>query len=203
MKNLALLGSTGSIGTQALKVVERYSDRLKVVALAARSSMALLAEQIARHKPEIVSVQGPDEASLLSSLIKNVDRKPEILHGISGLKTVSTFDRVDSVLNGVVGAAGFIPTLAALRSGKEVLLANKESMVMAGELIREILDGGSGRIIPVDSEHSAIYQCLHGNDSKGVRKIILTGSGGPFRLLPMEKSIQSMRLSRVLRVIFL
>lgn len=187
MKNLAVLGSTGSIGTQAIKVVERYPDSLNVVALAAGSNIELLVEQIRAHKPAIVSVMGPDEAIRLKNLVHGYSNQPEIVYGCDGLREIVNQPQVESVLNGLVGATGFIPTLTALRKNKEVLLANKESLVMAGGLIRNILDSGNGSIVPVDSEHSAIYQCINGNRCQGLARLILTASGGPFRTRPVEE----------------
>ncbi len=186
-KSLAILGSTGSIGTQALDVVSRNPDRLRVVTLAAATSVELLAEQIRQHKPSLVSVRGPKEAGLLESLIKDDSHQPEIVSGPAGLKRSVTHPDVTSVLNGLVGASGFAPTLDGLGTGREVLLANKESLVMAGDLIRDLLRSGSGSLIPVDSEHSAIFQCLGDRlEHPGLEKIILTASGGPFLNRPAE-----------------
>jgi 1-deoxy-D-xylulose-5-phosphate reductoisomerase len=187
MKKIAILGSTGSIGTQAVNVVRRYPDRLTIIALAVGNNIQLLDSQIREFSPLVVSVHGPSEASALSDLISDLERKPEILYGTDGLTAISSIDNVDSILNGVVGSVGFLPTLTALEAGREVLLANKESLVMAGDLIRGLLDSGNGKIIPVDSEHSAIYQCLDGKSHTNLSRIILTGSGGPFRTLPKEQ----------------
>ncbi len=182
MKTVAILGSTGSIGTQALEVVERNPDRLRIVALSAATSIDLLAHQVRTFAPSIVSVRGPDEATALKKLLSGLDKLPEIVHGPDGLMDVAKHPDASSVLNGLVGSIGFAPTLAALRKGREVLLANKESLVMAGELIRQELESGRGSLVPVDSEHSAIYQCLGGRaDHPGMSRIILTASGGPFR----------------------
>ena len=186
MKAVAILGSTGSIGTQALDVVTRNPDLLRVTALAAGSRMDLLADQIRTHNPSLVSVRGDDESVKLKNLLSEMPDPPEIVCGVEGCKRVACFPDADSVLNGLVGSVGLPPTLAALRAGREVLLANKESMVMAGEIIRKLLASGSGSLIPVDSEHSAIYQCLGGRaEHPGLVRIILTASGGPFRDRPI------------------
>ncbi len=182
MKTISVLGSTGSIGTQALEVVERNPDRLRVAALAAGSRVELLADQVRRFHPQIVSVKGPREEESLTALLKGTPDRPKIVHGPDGIRQAALHQDVTSVLNGLVGSVGLSPTLAALRSDREVLLANKESMVMAGELIRRLLKEGKGPLVPVDSEHSAIYQCLGGRlDHPGISRIILTASGGPFR----------------------
>ena len=181
MKTPAILGSTGSIGTQALEVVSRNPDRLRVGALAAGTRIELLAAQIRDYHPAIVAVRGADEAEALAQLLIGMDDFPEIVYGAEGLELAATHPQVDCVLNGLVGAVGLVPTLAALRSDRRVLLANKESLVMAGEIIRQLLDSRLGSIVPVDSEHSAIYQCLGGwLDHPGIARIILTASGGPF-----------------------
>jgi 1-deoxy-D-xylulose-5-phosphate reductoisomerase len=181
MITAAILGSTGSIGTQALDVISRNPDRLSVGALAAGARIEDLARQVTVFKPRLVAVKGPSEAASLNKLLAGMDSRPEIVHGPSGLELAATLPGIDSVLNGLVGSVGLAPTLAALRSNRRVLLANKESLVMAGEIIQSILESGSGSIIPVDSEHSAVYQCLGGNlRKKGISRIILTASGGPF-----------------------
>ena len=181
MKSVAILGSTGSIGTQALDVIRRHPDSLRAFSLAAATRMELLAAQVRAYHPEIVSVLARPEAEKLAGLIRDISPLPEIVYGPEGLLKATLYPGVTTVLNGLVGAVGFKPTLESLRDNREVLLANKESLVMAGEIIRGLLREGSGSLIPVDSEHSAIYQCLGGRaDHPGLSKIILTASGGPF-----------------------
>jgi len=181
MKTVAVLGSTGSIGRQALEVVERNPDRLRIASLAASTSVETLSEQVRRHRPSLVSVKGPAEVAELQKLIRGMPDPPEIVDDADGLEKAALHPDASSVLNALVGSAGFAPTLTALRAGREVLLANKESLVMAGEIIRDLLDRGSGTLVPVDSEHSAIFQCLGGRlDRKDISRIILTASGGPF-----------------------
>ena len=187
MFSCAILGSTGSIGTQALDIVKRYPDRLNVLTLAAGTRIELLAEQIRTFHPKAVAVKGPEETKALRNLL-GVEKETEIVWGADGLEYVTCYKGVDTVLNGLVGAIGLVPTLAALRSNLRVLLANKESLVMAGELIRGLIDSGHGSLIPVDSEHSAIFQCLGGTlFHPGLSRIILTASGGPFRDRPIEE----------------
>jgi 1-deoxy-D-xylulose-5-phosphate reductoisomerase len=164
---VAILGSTGSVGTTALKVLARHTDRFRVAALTAFANDDLLREQVAAFHPAF------------AELVKNGGREC--------LVRAATRDDVDIVLNAVVGAAGLDATLAALESGKRVALANKETLVMAGHLVRAAMERGGGEIIPVDSEHSAILQCMSGRKGEDVRRVVLTASGGPFRDWPRDK----------------
>jgi len=188
MKKLAIVGSTGSIGQNTLKVVHHLPDRFEVFALAAHSSVALLAEQIAVFQPKVVTLM---ETSRLDDLTRHCRergiRLPEILTAEEGLRAIVSAPEVDVVVSGAVGAAGLLPTLAAVEAGKIVALANKESMVLAGELIRRTASRTGARIIPVDSEHSAIDQCLRSGRPEEVRRLILTASGGPFRDTPKDQ----------------
>ena len=170
MRGVALLGSTGSIGTTALRVIDRQRDRFRVAALTAFANTSLLAEQVARYEPSFVG--------LVNNGGSPTDRWRT---GRDCLVEAATRSDVDIVLNAVVGAAGLDATLAALEAGKRVALANKETLVMAGDLARAAARRGGGEIVPVDSEHSAILQCLAGRQSSDVRRVILTASGGPFR----------------------
>ncbi|MGE5553207.1 MAG: 1-deoxy-D-xylulose-5-phosphate reductoisomerase [Betaproteobacteria bacterium] len=179
MRRVTILGSTGSIGTQALEVIEAHPNEFRVVGLAAGRRMDLLAEQIRRHHPDWVVVAGTAEADTLRALL-GTDARPEIAWGEQALQEAGSAP-AEVVLVAVVGARGLPPTLAALEAGRTVALANKESLVVGGALVRSILASGKGRLIPVDSEHSAVFQCLEGAKRKEVRRIILTASGGPFR----------------------
>ena len=170
MKQIAILGSTGSIGTAALRVLQRQRDHFRVVALTAYSNAALLREQAAVHRPSFVGLVTGD-----------AERAPEWGSGVACLVEAAVREDVDIVLNATVGAAGLDATLAALRAGKRVALANKETLVMGGELVVDAAARGGGEIVPVDSEHSAILQCLAGRDASAVRRVVLTASGGPFR----------------------
>jgi len=170
MRGIALLGSTGSIGTTALRVLDRQRDRFRVAALTAFANTALLEQQAARFQPSFVGLVGD-----------GADHDSRWRTGERCLVDAATRDDVDIVLNAVVGAAGLDATLAALEAGKRVALANKETLVMAGELTRAAAKRGGGEIVPVDSEHSAILQCMAGRRSGDIRRVILTASGGPFR----------------------
>jgi 1-deoxy-D-xylulose-5-phosphate reductoisomerase len=188
MKKLAIIGSTGSIGQNTLKVVNHLPGRFQVFALAAHSSVSLLAEQIAAFQPRVVTLM---ESSRVDDLARHCRergiRLPEILTAEDGLRAIVSSPEVDVVVSGAVGAAGLLPTLAAVEAGKTVALANKESMVLAGELLRRTALRTGARIIPIDSEHSAIDQCLRSGRPEEVRRLILTASGGPFLHTPKEQ----------------
>ena len=186
MKQLAILGSTGSIGCNTLKLVEMFPDRFKVKALTAKNNVELLAEQIERFNPEIAVLFDDQHAERLRKKLNN-NKTVEILCGKEGYLTAASCKSVDMVVSAMVGAAGLLPTIAAIDAGKAVALANKETLVMAGEIVMKKAMNSGTRIFPVDSEHSAIFQCLHGNNIKDLDKIILTGSGGPFLRKPVNE----------------
>lgn len=177
-KKVSILGSTGSIGRQTLEVISAFKDDFEVVALACGSNINLILEQIREHKPKFVSVKSADLAKELKT--KTEDINTEILWGEVGLEFVSSCSS-DIVVNGLVGATGLKPTISALSNGRRVAFANKETLVIAGDLIRNLLKEKNGEIIPLDSEHVAIHQCLIGAKKEEVKRIILTASGGPFR----------------------
>ena len=182
-KGIAILGSTGSIGCNTLRVVESLgSERFRVVALGAGSNVEKLADQVAKHLPEVVSVATEAAAHDLRARLfaKNIDL-PRILVGEAGLVEVATHATADCVVSATVGAIGFVPTLRALEAGKRVALANKETLVMAGELMTRAARESDAELLPVDSEHNALHQCLKGESYDEVRRIVLTASGGPFR----------------------
>lgn len=185
VSRLAILGSTGSIGTQALEVVREVPDRFDVVALAAGTSVEILARQIEEFRPELAVVRGAEEEHLLleSLRARGCTSHVRVLSGRDGLLSAATHEQADMVLNALVGSVGLEPTIEALRAGKDVALANKETLVVGGHIIADVLAGCSSRIFPVDSEHSAIVQCLSGESLDRVRRLILTASGGPFRTL--------------------
>lgn len=178
VRRLAILGSTGAIGTRALQVVDAFPDRLQVVALAAGRNLDLLISQVQKYHPRLVSVETVALAEELAARLEGV--KPVIVAGEDGLKAVATHPEAQMVLSAVSGAAGLIPTLAAIEAGKDVALANKESLVMAGPLLMERIEARRVRLIPVDSEHAAVFQALQGRAKDSVRRIILSASGGPF-----------------------
>jgi 1-deoxy-D-xylulose-5-phosphate reductoisomerase len=184
VKRLALLGSTGSIGTQTLDVAAAFPDRFSVVALAAGRRVDDLARQVERFRPELVSVATPDAAQALRDALGSP--APAIAVGAEGLEAVATAD-ADLVVSALVGAVGLAPTLAAIRAGRDVALANKEVLVMAGALVLRAVRAHGVRLLPVDSEHSAIFQVLAGQRRADLRRIVLTASGGPFRTWSAER----------------
>ena len=183
LRGVSILGSTGSIGCNTLRVVESLGpERFRVVALGAGQNVAKLADQISRHQPDLVSVQTEEAAEQLKAELRRRDiPPPRIAIGESGLIDVATHAEADCVVSGTVGAVGFVPTLRALEAGKRVALANKETLVMAGELMTRAAAKSGAELLPVDSEHNALHQCLRGEQRSEVRRIILTASDGPFR----------------------
>ena len=186
LKKIAILGSTGSIGRSTLQVIERYPDRFQVVSLAAGKNIELLAEQIQRFRPKLVAVLDQQLAKNLTSRLQP-DAPVEVVAGSEGYQQVASLAEVDMVLSAMVGAAGLIPTLSAIRAGKDVALANKETLVMAGALVMDEVRRHQVRLLPVDSEHNAIFQALEGHRREELKRILLTASGGPFRNMPMEE----------------
>ena len=177
MKYISILGSTGSIGRSTLDVVSQHPELFRVAALAAGSNIKLLEDQIHTFRPEVVAVYNDASAEEL----KKKNLPAEILSGEQGLAAVASFDKSDMVVSAIVGSPGLLPTYEAIKAGKDIALANKEALVMAGKLIMEEASSRGVSIIPVDSEHSAVFQCLHGRDMKEVKKVILTASGGSLR----------------------
>jgi len=190
---VTILGSTGSIGTNTLDVVQRHADRFRVVALTANQNVEGLFRQCVTHEPDFAVMADPEAAERLSDRLRSAGRPVEVLAGMAGLERVAALPEVDCVMAAIVGAAGLLPTLAAARAGKRVLLANKEALVMAGPLFVAAVRQGGAELLPIDSEHNAIFQCLppgfaaEGLDAAGVRRILLTGSGGPFRVTPLDR----------------
>ena len=188
MKYLTILGSTGSIGVNTLNVVRGNSHRYKVLALAAGANAELLRDQIIEFEPHLVAVQDEITAARLQKLLPG-SSQPEILFGTDGYRKVAAARDTDMVVSALAGAAGLLPTWEAIAAGKDIALANKEVMVMAGELVMEKVRTAGSKILPVDSEHSAIFQCLLGHRRQDVKRIILTASGGPFLRLPPEELV--------------
>ena len=185
MNNLVILGSSGSIGQNALWVVDQFPEELNIYGLAVGSNIHALTSQIEKYHPRVVCIVDDKAARAFRSDAARLG--VELLSGQDGLESISSAPEVDTVLNAIVGFAGLRSTLAAARAGKRIALANKESMVAGGELVNGALHDGGGEIIPVDSEHSAIFQCLKAGRGEDVKRLILTSSGGPFRNYPREK----------------
>ena len=191
MTGLCVLGATGSIGTSTLDVVARHPDRYRVVALTANRDHARLAELCQRHRPDYAVLADADAAARLRETLAAAGCASEVLAGAEALQRVAALAGVDTVVAAIVGAAGLLPALAAARAGKRVLLANKEALVMSGRLFVDEVTAGGATLLPVDSEHNAIFQCLpadfaRGLAGTGVRNLLLTASGGPFRVTPLE-----------------
>jgi 1-deoxy-D-xylulose-5-phosphate reductoisomerase len=197
MKKVTILGSTGSIGLSALDVIEKNPERFRVVALAAGKNINLLKKQIEKFKPKMVAVSTKESALKLREAL-TAKTKVKILYDEEGLKEIASFPSADIVISAISGSAGLIPTLAAIEAGKDIALANKETMVMAGEIVIKRAIKKGVKIIPVDSEHSAIFQCLEGNKRQNLRRIILTASGGPF-LNFTRNELKKVILSQTLR----
>jgi len=179
MKKIAILGSTGSIGTSTLAVAEQFPDRFKVVAIAGGNNSKLLESQIRKFKPSLAAIA---DAKAAESLRKKCNDMPvRIVSGVEGMIEVATAEDADITVSAIVGTAGLVPTIAAIQAGKDIALANKEVLVTAGELVMAECRRWNVRLFPVDSEHSAIFQCLHSGQRGDVKRLILTASGGPFR----------------------
>ncbi len=188
MKHICILGSTGSIGTSTLSIIERYPERFAVASLAAGANVDLAFAQSQRWRPLVVSMATETLASDLASRLKAADLDSiEVVHGTAGTVHAATLSQVDFVVSAIVGLAGLEATYAAVAAGKPVGLANKEAMVAAGEILTRLARRGNVPLIPIDSEHNAIHQCLRGGSAQEVRRIWLTASGGPFRQLPLDQ----------------
>jgi len=186
MKHLTILGSTGSIGTSTLEIVAAHPDKFRVEALTAGTNLELLARQVALFSPRIAVVLNEDLAGQLAGMLPAGNR-PEIMFGVEGLIAAATLTETDMVVAAIVGAAGLVPTAAAITAGKDLALANKETLVTAGHLFMEMVARHGVKLYPVDSEHSAVFQSIEGHRNADIAKIILTASGGPFLHTPTEK----------------
>ena len=195
MKKVVLLGSTGSIGTSTIKVAEDLPDRIQLVGLAAGGNTELLLEQTVKHKPEAISINDPQKASILMEALGS---RARVYSGEEGLLQLATLPSADIVLIAIVGTAGLKPALAAIRAGKDIAVASKEILVMAGEIVMSEARKYGVRVLAVDSEHSAIFQCLDEKPCASVRKLILTASGGPFRTTP-KAEFDSITVERALK----
>ena len=195
MKKVVLLGCTGSIGTSTVKVAEDLPDKIKLVGLAAGNNLELLLEQTRKHKPEAVSITSPDNAKAANAAL---GKSTEVYCGDEGLLKLATLPSADIVLIAIVGTAGLQPALAAIRAGKDVAVASKEILVMAGETVMNEARKHNVRVLAVDSEHSAIFQCLNEKPGSSVRNLWLTASGGPFRTTP-KSEFPSITVERALK----
>lgn len=187
MKQITILGATGSIGTQTLEIVTQYPEKFRVVGLTAGRNIPLFAQQIRQFQPEIVAIQDEDLIPELRLAIGEMQPQPEILAGAEGIATVASYGNAEIVVTGIVGCAGLLPTIAAIRAGKNIALANKETLIAGGPVILPLLSKYGVKLLPADSEHSAIFQCLQGVPAGGLKRIILTASGGAFRDWPVEQ----------------
>ena len=187
MKALSLLGSTGSIGTQTLDIVAQYPDQFRIVGMAAGRNVTLFAQQIRQFKPQIVALQDETLLADLKAAIVDVQPQPIILAGQAGIVEVAKYGDAEVVVTGIVGCAGLLPTMAAIEANKDIALANKETLIAGGPVVLPLVKKHGVKLLPADSEHSAIFQCLQGVPDRGIRRILLTASGGSFRDMPIEE----------------
>ena len=187
MKSITLLGSTGSIGTQTLDIVSQNPDKFKLVGLAAGNNVEMLAQQVRQFQPEIVAIRNEEKLPILQEALADLDPQPTLLAGEAGIVEVARYGDAEAVVTGIVGCAGLLPTIAAIEAGKDIALANKETLIAGGPVVNPAIAKHGVKLLPADSEHSAIFQCLQGVPEEGLRRIILTASGGAFRDWPVEK----------------
>lgn len=187
MKAITLLGSTGSIGTQTLDIVSEHPDKFRIVGLAAGRNVELFAAQIRQFRPEIAAISAADKLPELKEAIKDLNPQPMLLAGEQGVIEVARYGDSQTVVTGIVGCAGLLPTIAAIEAGKDIALANKETLIAGAPVVLPLVEKHQVKLLPADSEHSAIFQCLQGVPKDGLRKILLTASGGAFRDWPVEK----------------
>jgi len=187
VKAITLLGSTGSIGTQTLDIVAQYPEQFRIVGLAAGRNVEMLAAQIRQFKPSIVAICQEEKLPDLREAIADIDPQPLLLAGEAGVIEVARYGDAQTVVTGIVGCAGLLPTIAAIEAGKDIALANKETLIAGGPVVLPLVEKYGVKLLPADSEHSAIFQCLQGVPVDGLRRIMLTASGGAFRDWPVEK----------------
>lgn len=188
MKRISILGSTGSIGTQTLDIVTHHPEAFQVVGLAAGGNVELLAQQVAEFRPEIVALRQEEKlADLKTAIASLTNYQPEYVVGEPGAVEVARYGDAETVVTGIVGCAGLLPTMAAIAAGKDIALANKETLIAGAPVVLPLVEKMGVKLLPADSEHSAIFQCLQGVPDGGLRRIILTASGGAFRDLPVER----------------
>ncbi len=187
VKAITLLGSTGSIGTQTLDIVTHHPDQFRIVGLATRQNVSRLAQQICEFRPEIAAICDETLLPALKEAIAHLNPQPILLAGEAGVVEVARYGDAEAVVTGIVGCAGLLPTIAAIEAGKDIALANKETLIAGAPIVLPLVEKHGVKLLPADSEHSAIFQCLQGVPEGGLRRIILTASGGAFRDLPVEQ----------------
>ncbi|MHC5765279.1 MAG: 1-deoxy-D-xylulose-5-phosphate reductoisomerase [Nostoc sp.] len=187
MKAITLVGSTGSIGTQTLDIVTQYPDQFRIVGLAAGNNVEMLAAQIRQFQPQIAAICSEDKLPALKEALIGLDPQPILLAGQAGVIEVARYGDAQTVVTGIVGCAGLLPTIAAIEAGKDIALANKETLIAGAPVVLPLVEKHGVKLLPADSEHSAIFQCLQGVPKDGLRKILLTASGGAFRDWDVEK----------------
>ncbi|MBN3990318.1 MAG: 1-deoxy-D-xylulose-5-phosphate reductoisomerase [Nostoc sp. NMS2] len=187
MKAITLVGSTGSIGTQTLDIVTQYPDQFRIVGLASGNNVEMLAAQIRQFRPKIAAICSEDKLPALKEAIIDLDPQPILLAGEAGVIEVARYGDAQTVVTGIVGCAGLLPTIAAIEAGKDIALANKETLIAGAPVVLPLVEKHGVKLLPADSEHSAIFQCLQGVPKAGLRKILLTASGGAFRDWDVEK----------------
>jgi 1-deoxy-D-xylulose-5-phosphate reductoisomerase len=190
VKTISLLGSTGSIGTQTLDIVAHNPEQFRIVGLATGNNVDLLAQQVRQFRPEIAAICDRQKLPDLKAALADFAPQPVLLAGEEGVIEVARYQAANVVVTGIVGCAGLLPTIAAIEAGKDIALANKETLIAGGPVVLPLIQKHGVKLLPADSEHSAIFQCLQGVPEKGLRRILLTASGGAFRDLPVEKLAQ-------------
>ena len=198
MKNISILGATGSIGTQTVDVIRKSNGELRLIGVTANTSVKKVIEIIEEFKPYYVAMMDSMSACKIREYCRECNKTIKVLEGIEGLNTIASLDEIDIVVTSVVGMIGLEPTMKAIEAKKDIALANKETLVVAGEIVMKAAKENNVKILPVDSEHSAIFQCLRGNDINTLRKIILTASGGPFRAKTLE-NLQDVKVEDALK----
>ncbi len=189
MKAITLVGSTGSIGTQTLDIVSQYPEQFRIIGLAAGQNIEMLAAQIRQFRPQIAAISATEKLPALKEAIQDLDHQPILLAGVDGVIEVARYGEAETVVTGIVGCAGLLPTIAAIEAGKDIALANKETLIAGAPVVLPLVAKKGVKLLPADSEHSAIFQCLQGVPSGGLKRILLTASGGAFRDWSVEQLV--------------
>jgi 1-deoxy-D-xylulose-5-phosphate reductoisomerase len=189
VKAITLVGSTGSIGTQTLDIVSQYPEQFRIIGLAAGQNIEMLAAQIRQFRPQIAAISATEKLPALKEAIQDLDHQPILLAGVDGVIEVARYGEAETVVTGIVGCAGLLPTIAAIEAGKDIALANKETLIAGAPVVLPLVAKKGVKLLPADSEHSAIFQCLQGVPSGGLKRILLTASGGAFRDWSVEQLV--------------